>query len=310
MNETDKPRHRWGAALLSLVLPGLGHLYAGQVRAAARAFVGYHIATALSISVVFMAFLGVFATVLSVAFLLVAWVTVAVMAARSAARAPNPYSLQLYNRWYWYVLAILVAAFVWQPAVFGVVRSRWVEAFRIPSAAMAPSVLAGDFIFVSKLPSARRAPDRNDIVILEAPTTPGLMVIKRVVGLPGDTLAMVDGVLLRNRVPVAEPYTQLTDSLGAVSRHLEHGRAWHLAHLVRKDATAYRPTMRNWGPIVVPGDSAFVLGDNRDESFDSRFWGAVGIDRIRGRPIAAYFSIETNPDGGSAIRWERIGHRF
>jgi signal peptidase I len=136
------------------------------------------------------------------------------------------------------------------------------------------------------------------------------MVIKRVVGLPGDTLAMVDGVLLRNRVPVAEPYTQLTDSLGAVSHHLEDGRAWHLAHLVRKDATAYRPTMRNWGPIVVPEDSAFVLGDNRDESFDSRFWGAVGIDRIRGRPIAAYFSIETKPDGGSAIRWERIGHRF
>jgi signal peptidase I len=270
----------------------------------------YHVAAALSIAVVFMAFLGAFAAVLPVVFALGAWITIAVLAARSAARAPNPYSLQPYNRWYWYVLGILVAALVWQPAVFAAVRSWCVEAFRVRSTAMAPSVLAGDFVFVSKLPSARGAPDRNDIVMLEGPTTPGLMVIKRVVGLPGDTLAMVDGVLQRNRVPIAEPFAQLTDSLGALPHPLEDGRAWQLAHLVGKDPTAYRPNMRNWGPIVVPRDSAFVLGDNRDESFDSRFWGAVGLDRIRGRPIAAYFSIETNPEGGSAIRWDRIGHRF
>lgn len=310
MNSTGKPRHRWGAAVLSLVVPGLGQLYAGQARAAALTFAVYHIAAALSIAVVFMAFLGALAAVLPVVLLLVAWVTVAVLAARSAARAPNPYPLQPYNRWYWYILAILITAFIWQPAVFGLVRSRWIQAFRVPSTAMAPTILSGDFIFASRLPSALRAPNRNDIVILESPTSAGLMLIKRVVGIAGDTLAMADGVLFRNRVAISEAFTQRTDSLGPVSQPLEDGRAWHLAHLVRGHAVAYRPNMDNWGPIVVPADSVYALGDNRDNSLDSRFWGAVGIDRIRGRPVTVYLSIETNSHGGSAVRWGRIGHRF
>src|SRR5437762_6156146 len=269
MNSTGKPRRPWGAALLPLVLPGLGHLYAGEPRAGARTFVLYHIAAALSLATVFMSFLGPLAAVFPVVLPVGAWATVAVLAARRAGRAPNPYTLRPYNRWYWYVLAILITAFVWQPVVFRVVTSEWLQAFRVPSPAMAPTILVGDFIFVSKPSSVRRPPGRNDIVILEAPTAPGLMIIKRVVGVPGDTLGMVNGVLFRNQVPVAEPFTQLIDSLGAVSQSLDEGRAWHLKHLVREHRSTYHPDMRNWGPLVVPRDSAFVLGDNRDNSFDS-----------------------------------------
>src|SRR5882672_6698575 len=171
MNSIVQPRHPWSAALLSLLVPGLGHLYAGDARAAVRTFVLYHLAAGLMFATVFMSFLGPLAAVFPVVLPIATWVTVAVLAARRAARAPNPYTLHPFNRWYWYVVTILVAAFVWQPAVFKVMTSRCVQAFRVPSAAMEPTLLVGDFIFVSKLAAARRPPARDDVVMFAAPAS-------------------------------------------------------------------------------------------------------------------------------------------
>jgi signal peptidase I len=214
----------------------------------------------------------------------------------------------VYNRWYWYLLAVLIGVFVLRPAAFGLLHSRWLQAFRIPSAAMEPTLLIGDFIFASVRPSDRQ-PRRHDIVIFESPTEAGLLVIKRVVGLPGDTLTMKNGVLALNGVSRQEAFAQGGDSAGADGQNLDDARPWHVAHLVQREVATYRPTTRNWGPLVVPRDSVFLLGDNRDESFDSRFYGAVGLDRIRGRPLKIYFSFGSQ-DGHSSVRWSRIGHRF
>ncbi len=300
-------RHRGLAMLLSLGLPGLGELYAGKPRAAGVTFAVFYALSAVSIGVVFAPVGGVVAVLLPLTAVLAAWVITLVRAARAARQAPEPYALRVYNRWYWYLVAILIGVFVLRPATVGLIRSRWVQAFRIPSGAMEPTLLIGDFIFASVRPSDRQ-PRRNDIVIFDAPTDPGLMVIKRVVGLPGDTLMMKNGALLLNGVSLQEAFAQSLDSVGAVGESLERGRPWHLAHLVQRDAATYRPTARSWGPLVVPRDSVFVLGDNRDESFDSRFYGAVGLDRIRGRPLKIYFSL--GPPGHSGVRWARIGHRF
>ncbi len=304
MTSTTKPRRRFPAALLSLGLPGLGEVYAGRPKAAAVTFVLFYMFSALSIAAVFAPFSGISAVIAPISIVLAAWVVVATRAVRAANHAPEPYQLQPYNRWYWYLSAVIINLLVWQPAIVSVIRSNVVQAFRIPSRAMEPTLLVGDFIFASKRPSARSV-SRNDIVIVESPGEDKLWVVKRTVGMPGDTLSMRDGALVRNGVPAAEPFIQDIDSTAASSRDVGDGRSWHLAHLIHGAPSTYHPDMRNWGPILVPPDSVFLLGDNRDESFDSRFYGAVGMDRVRGKPLTIYFSISA-----SSIRWGRIGRRF
>ena len=299
------PRARWKAVLLSLGLPGLGELYAGEPKSAVLTFLLWCFVAALSIALVFVPLPGALAD-LPLLGGIVGLVIVALRAARAAARAQQPYTLQLYNRWYWYGLAILFNLFLWQPAVVRLIRSQWLEAFRIPSDSMAPTILPGDFLFVSKHAGPQLS--RNDLVVYESATARGNMLLKRIVGVAGDTLAMRNGLLIRNGVRLVEPFTKLIDSTDAPHEDLGDGRRWQLEHLVGGDPRAYHPDMRNWGPVVVPKDSLFVLGDNRDNSYDSRFWGALGVDRVRGRPLYVYFS--KTRDGGLSIRWSRIGHRF
>jgi signal peptidase I len=290
--------------LLSLGLPGLGELYAGEPKSAALSFLFWCFTAALTIALVFVPLPGALALVPLLGGI-IGLVVIAWRAARAAARAQQPYTLQPYNRWYWYGLAILFNLFVWQPTVLRYIKSRWVQAFQIPSTSMDPTILAGDFIFVSKRPVGEL--HRNDLVVYESPTTAGNVVLKRIVGIAGDTLAMRNGALTRNGLLLVEPFAKKlypsypNDSLG-------QGRRWQLEHLVGGDPRAYHPDMHNWGPILVPRDSVFVLGDNRDESFDSRFWGALGADRVRGRPLYIYFS--KSRDGAIDIRWNRIGRRF
>jgi signal peptidase I len=206
-------------------------------------------------------------------------------------------------------------------ALFLVLKTFLVEAFHIwPSGSMERTLLIGDFLFVNKalygaevpvlhrrLP-ALREPERLDLVIFESVDEPGLTVVKRIVGIPGDTVAMRDNVLYRNDTARNERYVQRVPS-GSEQRDPRMREA-QLPHYVGKNPAAYRPTSWNWGPIVVPPDSFFVMGDNRDDSYDSRYWGVLGRDRIRGSPFLVYFSYDR--DGPlplpilTAIRWGRI----
>jgi signal peptidase I len=213
----------------------------------------------------------------------------------------------------------LAAAFV----MFLVLRAFLVEAFRIPSGSMENTLMVGDFLFVNKalygaeipfthkhLP-AFREPHRFDIVIFASVTEPGLTVVKRVIGLPGDTLAMIDDRIQLDGRPLDEPWVIRTDP--TIDPEDPQMRAWQRHYLVGRQAGTYRPTLKNWGPIVVPPDSFFVMGDNRDDSYDSRYWGFLGRDRIEGRPLLIYYSYDK--DGRlplpflTAIRWSRIFSR-
>jgi len=136
--------------------------------------------------------------------------------------------------------------------------------------------------------------------------------VKRLVGLPGDTLAMRDAVLIRNGVALAEPYVSHSDS-GADPVWEEF--RWQSNFLVRTAgaAVAYHPSRNNWGPLVVPGGQYFVLGDNRDNSLDSRYWGFVPDSLLRGRPEVVYFSFSPDSSDDFAwlthVRWMRLGER-
>lgn len=297
-------RRPLSAILLSLGLPGLGEIYAGRPKRGLATLLVFYAFSALTILTIFAPLSGVGVILVPLVIALIAWMIVFTRAARAARQAPQPYELRPYNRWYWYAVAVLVSIFILQPAVLSLIRSRFLQAFRIPSAAMEPTLLAGDFIFAAKSLNARK-PNLNSVVIVESPDNAGLLVIKRVVGMPGDTLSMSNGVLIRNGGPATEPFVQNTDSAGATAQKLRDGRPWHLAHLVRTNPRTYEPDTRNWGPILVPNDSVFLLGDTRDESFDSRFYGAVGRDRIRGKPLVIYFSMRR-----TSVRWGRVGRRF
>ncbi len=201
-----------------------------------------------------------------------------------------------------------------------VLRTLLVGAFHITSGSMEGTLLVGDVLFVNKalygaeipLIGARmpgfREPRRFDIVVFQSMEEAGLTVVKRVLGVPGDTIAMRDNAILVNGSRIDEPYVVLSDE--AVDPVDPQMRAWQLRHLVGGEVDGYMPSLKNWGPLVVPPDSFFVLGDNRDFSYDSRYCGFLGRDHVRGRAVIVYYSF--NKKGLlplpflTAVRWRRL----
>jgi signal peptidase I len=154
-----------------------------------------------------------------------------------------------------------------------------------------------------------KAPQRGDVVVFVPPHEPDKNYVKRLIGVPGDTLWMHDKVLFLNGAAVDEPYVQHSDPDGDV---WVPGMLWQREHLLPEvDADEYQPTRDNWGPIVVPEGRFFMLGDNRDDSEDSRYWGFVDQAAVKGRPLFVYYSFEPRTMRSmpwlTEIRWRRIG---
>lgn len=225
------------------------------------------------------------------------------------------------GRWLWEWTKSIAVAFV----LFLLVRTFVVEAFQIPTGSMENTLLVGDFLLVNKMVygaeipgtdvrlPALDEPARGDIVVFEPPPAAGQRphtnYVKRIVGIPGDTLYMANGVLYRNGEKVREPYVRHTRSFE--DPH-DAKFDWQRRYLVEdgRRAQEYRPTRDNWGPIVVADGSYFAMGDNRDNSEDSRYWGFVPADAIRGRPLIIYFSYDRGKMAPfpwlTEIRWGRL----
>jgi len=218
--------------------------------------------------------------------------------------------------------ALVVALAIWL-----VLRSYLVEAFRIPSTSMENTLLVGDFLFVNKaiyggefqLPFTgirfARVPGyatahRDQVVVFRSveDSTPNLNIVKRIIGEGGDTLQMIADTVYRNGRQLPEPYA-LHLALGSPSEdrmRLRQIREIQLPRYVGPDPANYHPTTHDWGPIVVPDDHYFVMGDNRDESYDSRFWGFLPRAHVVGRPLFIYMSVDTR---SFRIRWNRLFRR-
>lgn len=186
-----------------------------------------------------------------------------------------------------YVEAIIIALLL---AFF--IRTFVVQAFKIPSGSMIPTLLIGDHILVNKFGYgvknplngsvwiAMDEPRRHDVIVFKYPQNPSQDYIKRVVGVAGDRVEVVRKQVLVNGVPFVEP--------NAVNLETE-----------------MLPSPRdNMEPITVPPGSVFVMGDNRDNSHDSRFWGAVDLKAIRGKAFMLYWSWDSE---NFTVRWDRIG---
>ncbi len=213
--------------------------------------------------------------------------------------------------WRW----ISAAAIAW--ALVGGARLFLIDAFRIPTSSMEGTLLAGDFLLVNKavygarLPGSdlrilrRAGPKRGDVVVFHPPHQPEKHYVKRVVGVPGDTLAMRKGYLYLNGRILQESYTS-RDWKRKDGHHPD--MAWQATHLV--ELRTRQPTRDDWGPLLIPAQRFFVLGDNRDNSEDSRYWGFVEGDQILGQPWFVYYS--RIPSGSTQtwtqrVRWDRIG---
>lgn len=213
--------------------------------------------------------------------------------------------------------SITIALVVW---IF--LRTFLVEAFTIPSGSMQNTLLPGDFLFVNKflygaevpfihkrLPAIRE-PRRGDILVFDS-VEEDMKVVKRLVGIPGDTLQMRKGVLFRNGEALAEPYTTKSDpDRGEDPLMRSRMREWQIKHFAGVPPRGYNPDLHDWGPVVVPRDSLFVMGDNRDGSYDGRYWGFLPRANVRGTPLLVYYSYDAESWGRMAflteVRWKRL----
>jgi len=220
-------------------------------------------------------------------------------------------------------------------AIFLVLRTFLVEAYRIPSGSMIPTLLVGDWLFVNKLRFGPHVPFTNislpgyaeprveDVAVFKSPVQydqpddPHPTVVKRIVGAAGDTLHMRDGLLYSNGVPRPQRFPAGTTPMGdpnATSPLF----AWQRRHEIadsRFGPPPEIPTLDNWGPLVVPDGHFFMMGDARYDSKDSRYWGLVPRENIRGRPLFVYYSYNADDSDRplpfiTDIRWGRLGHRI
>jgi signal peptidase I len=195
-----------------------------------------------------------------------------------------------------------------------------VQAFEIPSESMLNTLLVGDHVFVDRLTQAPKSflgplmpygeIHRGDIIVFISPVTPDLHVVKRVIGIPGDRIHLKDGVVYRNGVALNEPYvvhsghpSHFADNFPNVSFYEASGIPPEWPALVRAN--------QQGEDLVVPEDDYFGMGDNRDDSADSRYWGFIPRKNIVGRPLFIYWSFDTPKDQYQHTGWgDRIGFVF
>ena len=191
------------------------------------------------------------------------------------------------------VIAIILALFI---------RAFVVQAFKIPSGSMKNTLLIGDYILVNKfvygvkIPFTNitaipiKAPKRGEIIVFKFPQDPSKDFIKRVVGIGGDTVEIKDKQVFINGELQEEEFSVHSDS-----RIFNNARMYPQEMLNRD----------NIGPVTIPEGKLFVMGDNRDESNDSRFWGFVDQSAVKGKAFVIYWSWDKNKKVG--VRWNRLG---
>ena len=222
-------------------------------------------------------------------------------------------------------------------AIFLILRAFLVEAYRIPSGSMVPTLLVGDWLFVNKaiygahipfshssLPAFRK-PRRGDVVVFVSPyqadeaargNDPTPTLVKRLVGVPGDTLFMRKAVLYVNGVAQRQGYGANAQVIPEVANSTDPLFDWQKKVGLRSSrfgAAPAVPNHDNWGPLVVPSRRFFMMGDSRYNSKDSRYWGFVPRENVRGRPLFVYYSYNADDSDRplpalTDIRWSRIGH--
>lgn len=285
------------ACLLSMAATGLGHIYCGRL---VKGLILFFASFAFGPIIVAAANSGASNLMLAIVigsllFMLVLYVY-AVVDSGLLARKLRTYQLKDYNRWYLYLLLIVVAASY--PTNYAhSIRSHVLQAFKVPSVSMSPGILPGDHILLNKTIYKTQAPQPGEVVIFTYPDDRRLNYVKRIVAMPGDTVEIRDNVLLVNDRPLDVPI----DQAFALDFKTEGTRII----LMEENAAAVYPiivdsaTPQNMDKITVPHGHCYLLGDNRSQSVDSRNFGPIQMTDIQGRLDYIYWPAKS---------WSRLGH--
>lgn len=288
----------WIAGLFSFLIPGLGQLYNSE---AAKGLIFYFLIFVLGL--IFYPSLDhllenpdsssqslTIKLLLMLCAMLLVYLLTIIDAIRSAIKAGTGRELRFYNRWSVYVSILVVfCGFSYlmpdNPGVFDNIKT-----FKIPSKSMQPSIEVGDYLVCNLLYYRSHNPQRGDIIIFKYPRDENVDYIKRIVGLPGDTVELRQNTLFINDREIDEPYAVYGDN-----------------------GSGPGPRFRSYGPYFISEDEYFVMGDNRDNSLDSRNFGTVERENIHGKAIFVYFSWDMDipawniPARLASIRFSRIG---
>ena len=207
-----------------------------------------------------------------------------------------------------------------------ILRMLVIQAFRIPTGSMKDTLLVGDFLLVNKfvygantpdripvldikLPSlhmpAIHQPKRGEIIVFKYPADPKVDYIKRCIGVPGDTVEIRKGLVFINGKPEGDIHfleRRFDDSEGSYINYYRVRTANNKEYTIRR-REGYAS---DFGPVIVPAKKLFMMGDNRDNSLDSRYWGFMPMENIRGQALVIYFSWERNASLLQHVRWSRI----
>jgi len=270
-----KDRLPWLAGFLSLVQPGLGHLYGGNLKRAAVSYaaveLGFMLAVIMGLAIPAPRF-GLLAGLL---FLVVIRILVIVDSMRTARSAQKPYPLRHFNRVVVY-LVVLLGLGLLQPAL--TVGSTVFGYYRVPTVGMQPTILSGDRVLVNKLTYHFREPKRGDLAVFRVPNFRDVIQVKRLIGLPGERIEISEERVLIN----GRPFENDPGFWGGKNADLP-------------------PNMTDIS-VTVPLSAVFLLGDNRYDSADSRYFGFVPVGDLVG---VVQTIVWSKAEQGN-VRWERV----
>jgi signal peptidase I len=270
------------ATLLSIVSPGLGQMYNGQlVKGIIFSLIGYLLLLLVSLTRLQFNFYGL----IFILGLLVCILLFIVGDALIVAMKKKEIVLKPSNRWYFYVLFAVLAFGISEISDIFVKVEPFggIKSYKFPSGSMMPTLLIGDHIIVNQDPYDMGRIKRGDIIVFKYPEDPRKDFLKRVIATEGDVIEGKNKKIFVNGKEITELYIQHSDNIIRTSRN---------------------DPRDNFGPLTLPKDKLFMMGDNRDQSYDSRYWGFIDMRDIKGKALYIYWSWDPVSE---SVRWNRIG---
>jgi signal peptidase I len=268
--DNSKKRKPLLAFFLSVVAPGLGQIYNGQFKKGISYLVGFYLVYILS-SFLLPTFYGmIFYLMVTVGF----FFFIVIDALRGANKL-KAITLKPFNKWYVYLIIFVISNVAVRPFLGLTIRNHIVRPYKIRSNTMVPALLVGDRLIADMRDHKSQKPQRGDIVIFEYPKDPSKDFIKRVIGTEGEKVEILKNKIYIDDQLLDDPWGYFEDG-GFVKKYFE---------------------IDTFEPVVVPKDALFVLGDNRNNSQDSRHWGFVNIEKVKGRALYLYWAKNKNRIG-------------